>query len=404
MEASMDTFCRGSHRRRDGQRGIALVFVTFAIAAFLIAIAGALIANSANSNASWNYRGAEQAHFVSESGLSDALQRINAVGVKNFNTDIVNQWTTVWGASNTKTFTALSGFSYAVTASAGANPATTGRLVSTGRGPNSTTSIIVANLQVSNNPITAPGAIYLATNATTGSDFQGNNFQVDGNDHNFTGGAGPAAAVPGITTRNANNTTNTIGALAAIELDNVQGLGYQAGPPIVPSVATSLSAPSSAQIGDLINALQALPGAQTCGCTTINNSCNTCTFGTTTTPKITTVGTGGGATVQVKSNGNVDGAGILIVNGNFDVQGTVNFKGLILVEGTLTVTGNATIYGSIWSEGLSLDVGGSAIVDYSSQAMALANQLVPIGTVALPMVITSMADCADLPAATGGCP
>jgi len=49
-------------------------------------------------------------------------------------------------------------------------------------------------------------------------------------------------------------------------------------------------------------------------------------------------------------------------------------------------------------------VGGSAIVDYSSNALQLANQVG--GGEALPaaLIVTSLADCAQLPAGANGCP
>jgi cytoskeletal protein CcmA (bactofilin family) len=108
--------------------------------------------------------------------------------------------------------------------------------------------------------------------------------------------------------------------------------------------------------------------------------------------------------LQVKNNGNVDGCGVMIVNGNFDIQGNVSFRGLIIVKGTLTVTGSALVYGSVWTEGLAMDVGGNGQVYYSSQAMQLANNVFPTGAIPAPMKISSLADCADLGSGVGGCP
>jgi hypothetical protein len=397
----MHTTSRRFRRARPAERGMALVFVTFALAALLVAIAGALVTNAANTNASRNYRGAEQVHFVAESGLSDALQNINATGVINYQNDIVNAWSTRYG-TGAKTFAPLAGYSYTVTTAVGANPVTTGRVISTATGPNGLQTTVVANLLRTNVLGNAPGAIYLTDNGNTNSDFQGNAFAVDGNDHNYTGGAGPGTAVPGISTRTAANTAEAIASLSSQELDNVQGYGYQNGPPPVPSISTSPWGPTTAEMNQFISDLQAEPGAQTCGCLQINNSCG-CSFGSTASPQITTVGISG-QTLQIKNNGNVNGAGVLIVNGNLDIQGSVNFKGLILVTGTLSVTGNATVYGSVWTQGVSLDVGGSAIVDYSTQALALANLTHPGGDMPTPMRVTSIADCSAVPSGTGGCP
>ena len=58
-------------------------------------------------------------------------------------------------------------------------------------------------------------------------------------------------------------------------------------------------------------------------------------------------------------------------------------------------TGNATLYGSLWSENLNLKVSGSAVVSYSSQALALANQA---------SNYTSLADCNQVQPGVGNCP
>jgi len=111
--------------------------------------------------------------------------------------------------------------------------------------------------------------------------------------------------------------------------------------------------------------------------------------------------------VTIKANGNASGAGIMIVEGNLTIQGNFHFNGLIIVRGTTQVTevtGNATVYGSIWTEDIQLEVSGSALVNYSSQALALANLVSGGAALPAPIIITSMADCADLPANTGGCP
>jgi hypothetical protein len=106
----------------------------------------------------------------------------------------------------------------------------------------------------------------------------------------------------------------------------------------------------------------------------------------------------------VKNTGNIDGCGVMIINGNFDIQGNVSFRGLIIVKGTLTVTGSSLVYGSVWTEGVAMNVGGNGQVYYSSQAMQLANNVFPTGTIASPMKILTMADCSDLGAGVGGCP
>jgi hypothetical protein len=131
-------------------------------------------------------------------------------------------------------------------------------------------------------------------------------------------------------------------------------------------------------------------------------------FGTTAAPQITYLS----ASTTIKGNGNASGAGILIVEGDLTIQGSFDFKGLVLVRGKTQVTssydteitGNATVYGSIWTNDVNLNVGGSAIVYYSTQALALANQVAGGSALPSPLVVTSLVDCTDVPAASNGCP
>src|SRR5215813_11333554 len=169
--------------RHENQEGIALVMTLMAIATLLLVASSALMIGSSGNQATRNYRGASQAHFVAESGISHALQVIDGAGVIHFQNDVVNQWGAVFGAG-AKNFAPLGGFTYTVAAVAGGNPANNGRLVATANGPEGVKNVVVANVSRSNTPSTAPGAIYISTDSTSNSTFNGNAFAVDGNDHN----------------------------------------------------------------------------------------------------------------------------------------------------------------------------------------------------------------------------
>lgn len=387
-------------RRRPGQEGIALILALFGLATLLMMAATALVVGSGDLRATRNYRGAMQAHFVAESGISEALQVMNGPGVVHFRNDVVTPWLTLWGGQ--RGFTPLWGFTYNVSSSATVgDEANSGQLVATANGPESVKNVVVANVKRSNIPSTAPGAIYLASDAATNSTFNGNAFTVDGNDHLMTGGLTGNPPVPGISTRNDTNTQETLSSLSALQKDNVTGLGYIPGPPIVPSVKTSPAAPSTTQLNQMINDLLARP-VENHPENQINGNA---TLGTTAAPKIVHFTDAGGVTI--KANGNAQGAGIMIVEGNLTIQGNFNFKGLILVRGTTQVTevtGNATVYGSIWTSDVQLQVAGSAIVNYSQQALALANTVAGGGALPAPVTVTSLVDCADIPPHTGGCP
>jgi hypothetical protein len=229
---------------------------------------------------------------------------------------------------------------------------------------------------------------------------------VDGNDHRMTGGAGTAPPIPGIAARNDTNAQEAIHSLSTQELDNVQGLGYSAGPPIVPSISAYPAAPTVAQVNQFIDDLLQRPGVVNVSDDRINGRQ---TFGTISSPQITHMTA---SDVTIRGNGNVDGAGILIVEGDLDIQGSLTFKGLVLVRGRTsvssdnetTLTGNATFYGSMWTNDLNLTVGGSAIAYYSSDALALANLVGGGGALPATLVVTSIADCAAVPSGSGGCP
>jgi hypothetical protein len=380
---------------------MALVLSLFALATLLTMAASGMLVGTSGIRATRNYRGAAQVHFVAESGISEALQLINGPGVIHFQNDVVTPWGGLWG-NQARGFAPLWGFTYDVDVfETAGDEANSGRLVATATGPEGVKNVVVANVRRSDIPSTAPGAIYLASDAATDATFNGNNFQVDGNDHNYTGGLGSAPPVPGISTRNDANTQETIDSLSSGQKDNVTGLGYLPGPPTVPSIKTSPAAPSAAQLDQMINDILAR-GAVERTDSQVNGNLE---IGTPAAPQITHFTNADGVTI--KANGTASGAGIMIVEGNLTIQGNFNFKGLILVRGSTQVTevtGNATVYGSIWTSDINLQVAGSAIVYYSTQALALADDVAGGGALPSPVVVTSLADCADLPPQTGGCP
>jgi hypothetical protein len=385
---------------------MALVLTLFAIATLLMVAAAGLNIGSASVQATRNFRGASRVHMVAEAGISEALQVINGPGVIHLQNDVVAPWGGIYGTQN-KTFSPHTGFSYYVSPfSSVADPKNNGRLVAKAYGPEGEFNAVVASVIRSDVPVTAPGAIYLATDDATNANFQGNAFAVDGNDHNYTGGFGPNPPVPGISTRNNTNTQEAINSLNGAQMDNITGLNFYAGPPIVPSILTSPAAPSSAQLSQMIDDI--LAGPPVVAGNNITQVNGNAIFGTTAAPVVTYFNNPGG--VVIKGNGNASGAGIMVVEGDLTVQGTLDFKGLILVRGKTsidadtTVTGNATVYGSLWTSDLNLNVGGSAIVYYSTQALALADQVMPDGALPAPLLVTQIADCALVAPGVGGCP
>jgi hypothetical protein len=411
---------RKTHAGKPRERGIVLALALFTMATLALVLASSLLVGMSDIRATRNYRGASQVHFVAESGLSHALQvanKANGIGVVDYQDDVANQWSGLFG-TGAKTFAPLGGFTYTVLALVdNTNPTQAGWFRSTANGPEGAQNVVVANIVRTNIPSTAPGAVYLATDQNTNARFNGDSFLIDGNDNNYTTGtAGPGAPVPGISTRNGNNTAEAIGSLQISptdQRDNVTGLGYIAGNPPTPSVMTSPAAPSVSQVNNIVQSILDNAGGNlvTSGDSTINNSSSICSqgwncggSGQTEVPKITHI-TGD---VTFKANGSIAGEGIMIVDGNLSIQGTLDFKGLIIVRGqtqvgTTDVQGNANIWGSIWTDDINLVVAGNAFVKYSTQALALANQVTAPGSLPSPMKITALVDCAQAPAAPG-CP
>lgn len=221
--------------------------------------------------------------------------------------------------------------------------------------------------------ITPPGAVYLSSDDPANAIFNGNSFLIDGNDGRLDGSAGTAPAVFGVATRTEANAQEVRDSLAATQRDNVIGRGYSPGPPIQPSVAAT-AGPSDAEISQLVADLLARPGTVTSGAATLNGNV---TLGTQAAPQVTHL-TGQGSGVTVSGNGNVSGAGVVIVEDALTVRGTLQFAGLVIVRGPVDLsatTGYAIVSGSLWTPSVALAVGSSFMGRYSSDGLALAGSL-----------------------------
>jgi Tfp pilus assembly protein PilX len=98
-------------------------------------------------------------------------------------------------------------------------------------------------------------------------------------------------------------------------------------------------------------------------------------FGSRDNPQITIITDSVGTGTHV--SGTIDGAGILVVNGDLQITGTFHFEGLIIVMSggdlVVTGTGRSITYGSVVLAGSGVssevDYGGHASIRYSSQAL-----------------------------------
>jgi len=359
------------------ERGIAMAICLFVMAMLAGLTAAALSMSRVDILTARNYRSASQGLAAAEAGVFHAMQIINQVGVLNLQNDVINVWSggSAPFGSNPYAMQQKTSYGYraliaADTYNGGGNR---GVITATGTGSDNSVRTVKAFVIKSDIPNAPPGAIYLATDATSNSSFQGDNFGISGNDVNFSNGLpGPKPDVPGLTTRTETNALEARGSLNSAQKDNIQGLGYVPGSPATPSVSAVQGA-SAVQINQMIEDLLALGPAyvDTNSGSNINGNQQ---FGTPEAPRITYFNSASGVTF---GNGTATGAGIMIVENSLTLNGTIDFVGLILVRGSTSVTeasGSAQVWGSLWTTELNLNVGGHADIQYSSEALALANQ------------------------------
>lgn len=215
--------------------------------------------------------------------------------------------------------------------------------------------------------VAPPGAVYLHSDAPTSTTFNGNSFVIDGRDHTLVGDAGPLDAIFGVATRTAENKAEAIASLSNSQLDNIQGRGYQPGPPIVTSIDV-VDGPDAVAIDAIVADVIARASTVVDQSSTLTGMK---TLGTVASPQVTHLpGTGGVVTVAAAAQ--VSGAGTLVVDGGLTVLGDFDFTGLVVVRGPLVVNGSGLVWGSVWTTNVSALVGGNLQIYYASEALALA--------------------------------
>jgi type IV pilus assembly PilX-like protein len=202
-----------------------------------------------------------------------------------------------------------------------------------------------------------PGSVYTEGNMN----FVGNSFYIDGHDHNPTAPYDTVtAATPLAGISSPNNATPITNAITGQQIDNVQGSGAD------PSVQTS---PINLDLPAIAASWSQLADINYVGNTSSPDMSNWGTIG-----DLKVVHVAGDLT----TTGNGSGAGVLIVDGDFHLGGTINYNGIVIVLGNVDVQGGGfaqNIVGGLMVQGTltgTTNVAGNVKLLYSS---AMINQL-----------------------------
>ncbi len=370
-----------------GERGSSMVFALLVLFAILTLGVAGLSSAGFGVTLSNNYRTGVQAEQAAESGLIHAVKAMNNTGgVISFLTEFAN--TSSWnglGMGTSLTMPSYSNIQYTVNyLNSPAPTATTMWITSSGQAPGQSQRTVNERLGLIQ-PYSC-GAIDMPSSGIS-ANFNGNAFSVDGNDYAIgaTTPTSGSTSTLGISTRTQTDADTVVGALSNQQQDNV------AGTPVTGQVASigPCTGPSPTRLQSIVSTILSQPSPPVVSLSGGNVNGNV-TLGTVNSPQITYYS----GSTTIKGNGNASGSGILVVNGGLTIQGSLDFTGLIIVLGTTqitTVTGNATVYGAIWTTDLSLSVGGSAAVRYSTPSLALANSIPGVNQPLLPQKVQVLA-------------
>jgi hypothetical protein len=202
-----------------------------------------------------------------------------------------------------------------------------------------------------------PGAMYIAADAVSNVNISGN-ITVDGNDHDINGNLKAGGDVlPGIAVDNPNDVNKIKSSIKG----SAEILG-QGGKPSVYSVT------NVTDWREYAKDVESNPDIIINSSTNLSKISN---LGTTTNPKTTFVNG------DIQFNSNLEGCGILVVNGNLRINGTFTYRGLVIAykdsEIKTQLNGNGKIYGGMIIAGTSANLeisNGNFKCFYSQEALS----------------------------------
>ena len=243
-------------------------------------------------------------------------------------------------------------------------PDSTVRVTSTARfmGVQHTTVVEAAADKVPMHP--GPGAMYLSSGTVAGLKKNAINgsIEINGNDHDINGNLTGSGAVPGIAVDGETQKSSVLDMITKNTIDQVLGSG---GTPSVTVINNTVDWTEYAQlVADnpdiLIDTQEKIKEVNV--------------WGTTTDPKITFVN----GDIHINNSQAASGCGILVVNGNLEINGGFEYKGMVIAfkETTIDIklNGNAEILGSLVVAGNQINVdvsSGNFNALYSSEALNL---------------------------------
>lgn len=338
-----------AYKNRKGMALVAAMLILLALTTIGIISVNTTTIDTAISG---NVKDVKQAFFLADTGISHAGDFLTGKTTTQW-----NGYATLQTIINNQ---ALGSGSYTVTVQDGGNSRR--KVISTGTSAGGSTAQIVAFFSQTGT-LNPPGALYV----NAGTTVNGHSAEVDGENEC----AGEVNPMPGIATTSSSSSSIT----------QTGGPEISGTPPIQ----------TSAQVIDTRSIINArLSSANYSYAYSSNQTDNNMNWGTPTGDPATcsvsnTVYYNMNVTNTLKLTGNNSkGCGILMVDGNLNINGGLSWYGVIIVTGNITFSGGGSdstnITGAIMAGGAASTntVGGSVEVEYCSTAVSNLNNSLPV--------------------------